>query len=211
MIDNILLGISFAFAAAVQPGPLQAYLISQTLANGFRRTMPAAFAPIVSDIPIAMLVLLVLTIVPHSFVLALQLIGGSFLLYLAFGAFRSFRDYQEAGSARTSQVHRTFFKAVLVNLLNPNAYIGWGLILGPLVARSWHESPVSGSAVVLAFYATMILTTILILAFFGKAGAAGEKVPRALVGLSVIALASFGLYQIWSGGRELLNLITAHG
>ena len=56
MLKYLILGISFAFAAAVQPGPLQTYIISQTLKNGWRSTLPASFAPLLSDGPILILV-----------------------------------------------------------------------------------------------------------------------------------------------------------
>jgi threonine/homoserine/homoserine lactone efflux protein len=36
MLLYLLQGITYGFAAAVQPGPLQTYLISQTLRNGWR-------------------------------------------------------------------------------------------------------------------------------------------------------------------------------
>ncbi|MBP1599095.1 MAG: Lysine exporter protein, partial [Acidobacteria bacterium] len=40
----LLQGISLGFAAAVQPGPLSTYLVSETLKSGWRRTLPAIFA-----------------------------------------------------------------------------------------------------------------------------------------------------------------------
>lgn len=208
MLEEILLGSGFAFAAAVQPGPLQAYLIAQTLANGFRRTIPATFAPVLSDVPIAILVLFVLTNIPPGFVLVLQFLGGSFLLYLAFEAYRTFRGDQQTASRLPTSVRQTFFKAVLVNVLNPNAYIGWTFVMGPLVARAWQESPLNSLALIAAFYATMVATSILILALFGRARVAGPKLSRVLIGLSVLALAAFGLYQIWNGGTALLHVFT---
>jgi len=36
MLQYLVLGATYAFAAAVQPGPLQAYVISQALAAGWR-------------------------------------------------------------------------------------------------------------------------------------------------------------------------------
>ena len=57
MLDYLTVGIGFAFAAAVQPGPFLAYAISQSLTNGWKRTLPIAFAPIMSDVPIICLVL----------------------------------------------------------------------------------------------------------------------------------------------------------
>ncbi len=205
MLEQILLGSGFAFAAAVQPGPLQAYLIAQTLAHGLRRSFPAAFAPILSDIPIAALVLVLLTNIPPEFVLVLQVVGGSFLLFLAFGAYRSFRNYQHVLSRSSVSVRRTFFSAVVVNLLNPNAYLGWALIMGPLVAGAWKRSPLNGIALIGAFYTMMILTTLAILALFARARSLGPRLARALTGLSAVALGIFGLYQIWRGGIAFIE------
>jgi threonine/homoserine/homoserine lactone efflux protein len=60
----ILQGIGYGLAAAAQPGPFQTYLISQALIKGWRRTVPAALAPLVSDGPIIALCLLVLSQLP---------------------------------------------------------------------------------------------------------------------------------------------------
>src|SRR5512141_435300 len=120
MLPYLILGSTYAFAAAVQPGQLQAYLIAQTLANGWRRTIPAALAPILSDIPIIALVLLVLTRIPPMFVYLLQLAGGLFILYLAAGAFESWRHYAQPSTGGDGAAHGTLVKAALVNLLNPN-------------------------------------------------------------------------------------------
>jgi threonine/homoserine/homoserine lactone efflux protein len=51
MLGYLTIGVTYAFAAAVQPGPFQAYLISLTLVNGWRRTLPAVLAPLLSDFP----------------------------------------------------------------------------------------------------------------------------------------------------------------
>jgi threonine/homoserine/homoserine lactone efflux protein len=65
MTGYLILGMTYAFTAAVQPGPFQTYLISQTLSNGWRRTVPAAFAPLLSDGPIIIFVLLILSRIPN--------------------------------------------------------------------------------------------------------------------------------------------------
>ena len=89
MLSYLVFGITYAFAAAVQPGPLQTYLISQTLKRGWRPTLPAAFAPVISDGPILILVLYLLSTMPDSFIVILRIGGGLFLLYLGFRAFKS--------------------------------------------------------------------------------------------------------------------------
>jgi threonine/homoserine/homoserine lactone efflux protein len=203
----LVIGVTYAFAAAVQPGPLQAYLVSQTLANGWRRTIPAVFAPILSDIPIVVLVLLVLTQVSPSFVHVLQLAGGFFLLYLAVGAFNAYRNYQHPVGVRPTSVPHTIVKATLVNLLNPNPYLGWTLIMGPLLVTAWRQAPLNGITLVVSFYSVLIVTTSVILVLFAGARSFGPRIARVLVGLSAVGLGFFGLYQLWDGTVAIIRTL----
>ncbi len=202
MLTYVILGASYGFAAAVQPGQLQAYLVSQAVTNGWRRTVPAALAPLVSDAPVVAFVLLVLTRLSPSFLHAIQAIGGLFLLYLARGAFRSFREYQQAVAA-PAPAHVTFFRAVLVNLLNPNPYLAWTLILGPLLLDAWREAPASGLALLVAFYVTLVLATAAIVILLAAARSLGTRTARAVLGVSAVALGAFGLFQLWNGVSAL--------
>src|SRR5512133_3011011 len=89
----LLQGIGFGMAAASQPGPFQAYLISQSLTHGWRRTLPAALAPLLSDGPIIAVCLLVLSQVPAGMEKVLYSASGLFILYLAFGSYTSWRKH----------------------------------------------------------------------------------------------------------------------
>jgi threonine/homoserine/homoserine lactone efflux protein len=198
-------GIAFGFSAAVQPGPLLTYIISQSLKNGWRRTLPAAFAPLLSDIPIAIVILFILSQVPVWLVQALRLAGGFFLLYLAYGAYQSWRYYDEPKTAQAQSGGQSLYKAVTVIWLNPNPYLGWSLVLGPMFLKGWHEAPVYGVALLAGFYVTMVLAMIGIIILFSFARNLGDRINRSLIGLTAIALAGFGLYQIWLGISALLS------
>ncbi len=130
MLKSIALGAGFAFAAAVQPGPLQAFLLSRVVAVGSRRTLPAALSPLLSDGPIAILVLLFLRTVPGGFQRGLRIAGGAFLLYLAWSAARQART-TDGARGMAEPPPRTLLQAAFVNVLNPNPYLGWALVLGP--------------------------------------------------------------------------------
>ena len=203
MAVYLILGLTFGFAAAVQPGPLQTFLISRTLQQGWRHTLPAACAPLVSDIPVVILVLLILSSLPVWMEQVLHLAGGFFVLYLAWGAFRSFKNYAFNQEAILQSARQNFFKAVIVNLLNPNPYISWSLVLGPLVMKGWRESHCNGIGMVAGFYVSMILTTAGIILLFGAIRKSGPKVSRILLGISAVALAGFGIYQLWLGATAL--------
>ncbi len=199
MISYLIFGITFAFAAAVQPGPLLTYIISQTIKKGWRSTLPAAFAPVISDVPILLLVLFLLSNVSDNFIIVLRIGGGIFLLYLGINAFNSWKKYDANESASNESSQQTLLKAVVVNLLNPAPYLGWSLIMGPLFLEGWKIEPINGIALIFGFYITMITTLAGIIILFAFAQKLGPKVSKILLGVSAIVLFAFGIYQLWLG------------
>lgn len=195
----ILQGIGYGFAAGVQPGPLQTYIISQTLLKGWRRILPAAFAPLLSDGPIIILCLLILSQVPLWLQRFLYIAGGLFVLYLAYGAYRTWEHFDPKLPSTEPGAQKSILKAALVNLLNPNPYIFWTLVTGPLLLRGWRETPAYGLAFLAGFYMTMILSLVTIVLVFSVARQLGPKINRILLGISALALFGFGIYQLCLG------------
>ena len=199
MLIYLLQGIGYGFAAAAQPGPLQTYIISQALTKGWRRSLTAAFAPLVSDGPIVTLCLLVLSQLPPWFEKFLYLVGGVFVLYLAYGAFQTWRTFDATSATEEGDARQSVFKAAFVNLLSPGPYIFWSLVTGPILVAGWREAPLFGVALMLGFYMTFVLSLMAIIVVFGTMRGLGEKIRRALLGASAVALLGFGLYQLWRG------------
>ena len=90
----------------------------------------------------------------------------------------------------------SLLRAILINWLNPNSYIGWSVILGPIVLSGWRKSPANGVAVVVGFYATIVSVMIAMILLFAASRNLGPKVRKTLIGLSSIALAGLGIYQL---------------
>ena len=199
MFASIFLGAGFAFAAAIQPGPLQAFFFSSVAQRGWRRTLPAAFAPLISDGPIALLALLVLARLPELLGALLQAAGGMFLLYLAWSTFRSWQRWSEPEGIEDRQTPRTLLQAAVVNLLNPNPYLGWSLVLGPAFLAAWEDSHASGLALVIAFYSTMIVYNAGVILLFGTTRHLRPGARRALVLVSSVVLAGLGVYMLSAG------------
>jgi threonine/homoserine/homoserine lactone efflux protein len=195
----IIQGIGFGFAAAVQPGPFQTYIISQTLNSGWRRTLPAVFAPLISDGPIIVLVLLVLSQVPDWFQRALYVAGGLFILFLALNAFRGWRNFDPAGGGSSQSGSESLFKAAMMNVLSPGPYIFWSLVTGPILLAGWRQAPTNGLGLLAGFYLAMILGLGGIITVFATARHLGPRVNRILLGISALALFGFGLFQLWRG------------
>jgi threonine/homoserine/homoserine lactone efflux protein len=199
MLTYLVFGITYALAAAIQPGPYQTFIISKTLENGWRQTLPAAFAPIISDGPIIVIVLLILSNVPPLLLRFLQIGGGLLLLYLAYNSGKSFLNFKEIKTRQDNKTDNTLLKAVLVNAINPAPYIGWSLIMGPMFIKGYREASINGLALILGFYVTIVLSQIGIIILFGLARNLGPKVTRITLGLASIGLAAFGFYQLWQG------------
>jgi threonine/homoserine/homoserine lactone efflux protein len=193
----LLQGLALGFAAVVQPGPLLAYLVTQTLSHGFRKTWGIAFAPLISDGPIICLALLVLTRLPAWLQGGMHLASGLFILYLAWGAYLQWRNFTVLDDQSAPRASQGLLKAAFMNALNPMPYIYWSLVTGPILVAGWKQSPADGLVFLLAFYAVMICGLLAILGLFSAARSLGNQLCRATLGISVLALAAFGLFQLW--------------
>jgi threonine/homoserine/homoserine lactone efflux protein len=195
----ILQGLGYGFAAAAQPGPFQTYLISQTLLKGWKRTLPAALAPLVSDGPILAICLLVLSQIPPWLQRFLYIGGGLFILYLAYGAYRTWKNFDPRRPYIETETQQSVLKAAFINILNPNPYIFWSLVTGPILLSGWRQTPLYGLGFIVGFYLAMVLSFGTIVIVFGSARQLGPKVNHTLLGISAIALFCFGLLQLWLG------------
>jgi len=193
----LLQGLSLGLSGAASPGPFQAFVIGQTLKNGWRRTLPVVLAPLISDGPIITLMVLVLTNMPAGILRVIQTAGGVFVLYLAWKSFRAYRGFQPVHSS--AETRQTFWQAVVTNFLSPVPYIFWSMLAGPALVQGWKETPAHGLVFLFGFYFAMIGGLTLLVVLFGAARQLGPRVNRALIGLSALALFGFGVYQLWQG------------
>jgi threonine/homoserine/homoserine lactone efflux protein len=200
-----LQGLTLGFSATATPGPFQAFLLAQTLKNGWQRTLPAALAPLVSDGPIIFLVFLVLTQTPAWFLNVLQLAGGLFILFIARGVFASLHGPRETPTISTEATRQNFFQAVLMNALSPGPYVFWSVIAGPIVLEGWRQSPGLGLIFMIGFYGALIGGNMIFVVLFATASQLGPKASWILRVISVGALVIFGLYQIWTGTVSLVG------
>ncbi len=199
MIAALLFGMGFGFAAVVQPGPMQAFFLSRIAQVGWRRTLPACFAPIISDGPIALLVLTVLRTVPEHVARMLQVLGGVVLLGLAYAILRKGRSSQTQTSVADGSAPRSLGQAVAVNVANPGPYLGWSLILGPEVMRLWPHHAAAAIAVIAGFYAVLTLGNALTIVAMGSLQSLGDRTMSRLLPISAAVLAALGIYRIVTG------------
>lgn len=192
-------GATLGFGAAAQPGPLQAYLLAQAARGGPWRALPLALVPLVSDPPVIAAVLAALAQVPAGFLRVLQVGGGAFVAFLGGSAIRAALRGPHPAGEPGREPPRGFWRATLVNLTNPNAWIFWSLAGGPILARAWREAPASALAFLGGFYLLLLGGNAALVLGFGAAGRLGPRAARALGLLSGAALLAFGAWQIGRG------------
>lgn len=203
MILYFLQGATLALSATIMPGPFQAFLLAQSLKNGWKRTLPAAFAPLVTDGPVIGLVLFVLTQTPLWFLNIVRIGGGLFILYLSWEGFSAYRKPAPVLKPSSDAGRRTFLNAVIMNALNPNPYIFWSVVGVPIILTGWRASPGFGIGFVAGFFGTFVCSLACLIILFSTAGRIGNRVTRILMGLTAGALLVFGLYQVSVGVRAL--------
>jgi threonine/homoserine/homoserine lactone efflux protein len=196
MFEYFMIGFGFAFGAVVQPGPLQAFLLSSVAQKGWKRTLPASLSPLISDGPAAFIALFVLSKVPIVMSKILQAGGGVFLLYLAWAGYRQWK-HQVISTPKTSDsAPPTLMQAVIVNMLNPNPYLGWSLILGPAVLKAWYQNPIYSVVLIVSFYTTIVVGLAGTIILLGTTRFLGASSKRTLILVSAATLALLGTYLI---------------
>jgi threonine/homoserine/homoserine lactone efflux protein len=189
-IAVLLQGVSLGLTAAASPGPLQAYLISQTLTAGWRRGAAISFAPLISDTPIVLLMLFLLNQMPPFLLRTLYLGGSLFLLYLAWGLWRQWRAGGAAAGDSGGAVGG-LWRGVVTNLLNPIPYTFWALVNGPILLQAWRQSPWYGVIFLVAFYGLLIGSYLVMVVVFHQARRLGPRVVRGLLLASIVILVVF--------------------
>jgi threonine/homoserine/homoserine lactone efflux protein len=206
VLTYLLSGFLLGFPNAAVPGPFQAYLLSQTMKHGWKRALPVALAPLISDGPIIVLVLFLLSRLGQQTLGIIQCVGAVFIFYLAFGAYRSFRGTQNnpREMENPSPSNHGVLKGAVMNMLNPAPYIFWSVVGGPLLLEGFKTENGGGVAFLCGFYGALIGGFAVLIWLFGTVGQLGAGVRKALSAVSAIALFLFGIWQL-TGGVRLLS------
>lgn len=160
MTTYFLEGIALGFGSGVAPGPMFALVLSAALRGGFRSGAAVAMAPLITDIPIVILCLTVVSQLSDDVVRLLTLAGALVLLWYAFEALRDARTTSLAdlrGNAeRVPSAGRSLQQGIIANFVNPSPWLFWISVGGPLVTHAWTASPVNAVAFIVPFYVLLV-------------------------------------------------------
>ncbi|MCY4076198.1 MAG: LysE family transporter [Acidobacteria bacterium] len=166
MLTVALTGVVFGLAAGVTPGPLLTLVVTESLRGGVGAGMRVAAAPLLTDGPIVLVSIVLLTRVDGTAVLgALALAGAALLGYLAWdGLTVAAPEAVATPGPRGSALA----KGAAVNLLNPHPYIFWLGIGGPTLLGAWDEGAAPAVAFLAAMYGCLVGSKVVVAWGVGK-------------------------------------------
>ena len=193
-------GIALGLFEGIRPGPLLTMVIRETLTGGWYAGARAASAPIFTDGPLIIVSIFLSGWIAEqpSILFVISLLGAGFLVWFGIDCFRI-----EAPDPDTAQeaVTGSFRRGVITNLLNPNVYVFWFLIGGPLMASAADEEPLAPIAYALSFLVTIIIVKMAIALIFdrtrGSMSPRAYKIALGICGLGMIGFSAGFLYQAY--------------
>ena len=193
-------GVALGLFEGIRPGPLLTMVIRETLTGGWSAGARAASAPIFTDGPLIIVSIFLSGWVAErsSILFLISLLGAGFLVWFGIDCFRI-----EAPDPDTAQeaVTGSFRRGVITNLLNPNVYVFWFLIGGPLMASAADEEPLAPVAYALSFLVTIIIVKMAIALIFdrtrGSMSPRAYKIALGICGLGMIGFSAGFLYQAY--------------
>ena len=114
MLTFLTTGTILGLSAGIAPGPILALVISETLNHDIWAGIKIALAPIITDLPIIILTLFILSKLSgfNTILGIISLLGGCFILYLGFESMGTKGMSIQLGNSKP----RSLQKGIVVNL-----------------------------------------------------------------------------------------------
>ena len=208
-MHELILGLLLGGSAGFAPGPLLTLVISETLRHGARSGIRVAVAPLVTDLPIILVTLLLLSRLSglDGVLGVIAIAGGLFVLSMGVESLRV--EGVEMGQEAVAP--RSFLKGVMANALSPHPYLFWLTVGAPITAKALESGVTPAALFVASFYGALVGSKVLLAVVAGRSRAfLSGRLYRAvlrLLGLLLILLAIALVYD----GLERLGVIAAIG
>ena len=208
-MEVILTALSIGLASGIAPGPLTILAITATLRRGRWAGVQIAIAPLLSDAIIILISISVVSRLPYGVLDWLGLAGGIVIALFAIETLRSARAVDPNALVHAAETGTSRFavplwiQGFLVNLLNPAPWIFWITAGSALLVSTWRASPPSALGFLVAFYAMLVGSKVVLVLFIG---ATRHRItPRAYRGV----LAVSGLLLLVVAAGFLFTAVTA--
>ena len=166
MFTSLTTGLILGVSAGLAPGPLLTLVISETLQHNIGSGIRVALAPLITDLPIILVMLLIVNeLSSMQPVLGLiSLAGGCFVFYLGY------QNFQTTGVELDLQARqsRSLLKGILANSLSPHPYLFWFSVGGPIVIKAMDSGGVAPYIFMFSFYSLLVGSKIVLAIAVGK-------------------------------------------
>lgn len=203
----LTLGALLGLSAGLAPGPLLTLVISETLRHDVRAGVRVALAPMVTDLPIILLTLFVLSRLAefHGILGAISIAGGAFLMFMGYESLRTTGfDLKLQDGKRMS-----LRKGILTNVLSPHPYLFWLSVGAPTMAKALDEHLFAPAAFIAGFYACLVGSKIALAVLVGRSRYLFKDRAYVwtmrLLGVALMALALL----LFRDGLQLAGLLAA--
>lgn len=205
MTDFLAIGILLGLSAGIAPGPLLTLVISESLKHGVRSGVEVALAPIITDLPIVLFTLFVISKLSgfqHGLGI-ISLVGGAFIFYTGYTSIRT----KAVELTIPNEPSRSLLKGVAANFLNPHPYMFWISVGAPTMSKSLNLGVWALVAFIAGFYISLIGSKIFLALAVGKSRTFlyGKTYCYALRFLGLL-LCGFSII-LFRDGAKLLGLL----
>ncbi len=155
-VESLALGLTMGVAAGISPGPLLVLVIVQTLRSGLRAGVVTALTPLVSDAVVVATSLLVLSRLPGWVLPAIGVVGGGYVVWIAWETWRAATQPIGVDGAEPLSSGAALRRALLVNLASPHPWLTWATVLGPLVLAAAKDGLGLAALFIAGFYLMLV-------------------------------------------------------
>lgn len=166
MIHYLTIGTVLGLSAGFAPGPLLTLVISETLQHDIKSGVKVALAPIITDLPIIILTLFVLSKLSnfHNILGLISLTGGLFILFMGYKSLRTKGVKINLDGIKP----KSLIKGVLANALSPHPYLFWFTVGAPIMTKAMLQNISAPLAFIISFYAFLVGSKIVLAILVGK-------------------------------------------
>lgn len=163
-------GFALGLGSGLAPGPLFGLTLSTSLTRGAKAGIQVAVSPLITDTVIILLTLTLVSQLPPGVVTGLTLLGAVVVGYFAWETWSAARSpglaeqlaTDETAAAVATKPRPAWLQGILVNFLNPAAWLFWATAGSALLIDFWRTSPAQAVVFLTTFYLMLVGTKVLL-------------------------------------------------
>ena len=160
-MEALLMGMALGLFAGLIPGAFSTVVASTALERGLGPGIRVAFLPLLTELPVMLVAVFVLSRLPGGVLRWVGMLGGAILIYMAWRLVRGVATIDpEAAQLKSHMGH--YLRVAAFGVLSPSPWAFWFLLGGPLFLNRWNVSPSLGLLFLAAFMVSFIGTMVVL-------------------------------------------------